>query len=44
MGDKLDGKIFASSARQKFARSLLKILIEQVILKREYIDLPTAVQ
>lgn len=46
--DKLDGKMlkemFASSDRQAFARNLLRPLMEKVILKREYINLPTDAQ
>lgn len=48
MQDKLDGKMlkemFASSDRQAFARNLLRPLMEKVILKREYINLPTDAQ
>lgn len=46
--DKLDGKMlkemFASSDRQAFARNLLRPLMKKVILKREYINLPTDAQ
>lgn len=46
--DKLNGKIlkemFASSDRQAFARDLLKPLIEKVVLKRKYINLPPDAQ